>query len=84
MACPTCDKTMQKVCDGHFWCPCCGTLRSITGYLGKEYTNDSRPSLVDRTRAFVRMIDGTAMGRYLKQQAEECGVLEAIELPGDR
>lgn len=64
-----------------FWCPRCGTLVQQTG---PNWQHVGVPKLVDCTRGFVRMIDDTAAGRWLKQQAEVSGILEAAHKPGDR
>jgi hypothetical protein len=77
---------MQKL-DGptdRWWCPRCGTLKEVVGHLGREFTNTEAPKLVDRVRGFVRMIDGTAAGRFLRGQAEAAGILESALPPGDR
>lgn len=47
MPCPVCDRTMQNVgatTDRIFWCPTCGTLRTVSG----DHTKDEPPSFIRR------------------------------------
>lgn len=88
MACLTCDHTMHLVCGNItqmpggndmrvFWCPRCGTLKTIDGI--------SKPMLVTRVTKFVELLEpdkaddelSLAVLKYLR-------VTESIALPGDR
>ncbi len=87
MACDTCSHTMQNLgVEGQriFWCPRCGSLKTVVGHADKEFTNTERPKLVDIAREFVRRFPDTDAGRQLKQQAEASGILESTLPPGDR
>jgi glutaredoxin-related protein len=87
MSCPTCDHTMQKLSADPkhlWWCPRCGTLKEVVGHLGREYVSVEAPKVVDRLRGFVRMIDGTDAGKFLRREAESCGILESVMPPAER
>jgi hypothetical protein len=52
MACPTCEHTMQNLGvpeARYFWCPRCGTVRSVAP---DGFENVSTPLLVGRCRRF--------------------------------
>lgn len=87
MSCPTCSHTMHKLSASPkhlWWCPRCGTLKEVVGHLGKEFTSTEAPQVVDRLRRFVRMISDTAAGRFVKSEAESCGILESVNRPEER
>lgn len=79
MSCPTCDHTMQAVCNHMppaFWCPRCGTLKM------ERYASGTTPLLVDRVRAF-----GDNSRPILQGERDlwlRLGVEESIRLPADR
>lgn len=88
MACPTCDHTMQLIGepDGagqRYWCPRCGTLRTIGKYGG-----DDVPKLVERCQEFERNLapavhpGNDAHGHM--ERWESIGIAEAINLPDAR
>lgn len=67
-----------------WWCPRCGTLKELIGHVGREYVSVEAPKVVDRLRGFVRMIAGTPEGRFLRREAEACGITESVLTPGER
>ena len=73
MSCPTCDHTMESVCDGVFWCPRCGTLKSALLRIGQT------PKLVERCRKF-----GETLGTSWGQLWVYLGIAEGINLPSER
>ena len=76
MACPTCDHTMDRVCDGPcqgiFHCPRCGTLKTDSDVYA--------PKLVGRCRNFGAFLaSGTARELWVRE-----GIAESINVPGER
>lgn len=79
MACPTCAHTMQCLEGRWFWCPRCGSIKRDTLHV-----NDAKPDVIERIRDFVRMLDHTPAGRWLRDEMHKCGVLESVHVPGER
>jgi Zn finger protein HypA/HybF involved in hydrogenase expression len=75
MACGTCGHTVQKVTDGIFWCPRCGSL--LEAFL--EHTKVEAPKLVERCREFGERVD-----EYWLKTWQHLGIAEAINLPESR
>jgi uncharacterized Zn finger protein (UPF0148 family) len=76
MPCPTCDHTMQRIIDGTFWCPRCGTLKTISG----DHTEIDTPMLVNRCREFE-----PTLGNILRDgKWRLLGIHESIYPPEER
>lgn len=89
MPCPTCSHTMQNLgldTAGRttWWCARCGSLKTEIHHLGKTFESNEAPKLVECVRGFVRMLDDTAAGRWLKSQVEVSSVLESTHKPEER
>jgi hypothetical protein len=82
MPCSTCGHTMQKVTEGTFWCPRCGTLGdAILNKQTDEYDLQCEaPKLVERCRRFDPT-QGAAEGLY---QWRRLGIEESINPPAAR
>lgn len=80
MSCPTCDHTMQRVVEGVFWCPRCGTLKQpvTSNVLGiHAYDSFVQPLLIERCRTF-----GDSLGPAWSQLWITQGIQESIFPPG--
>lgn len=88
MSCPTCDHTMQKIGVGIgkdiYWCPRCGTLKTLIHRMERDYNTHEVPKAVKCIRSFIKMISNSPEGRYLKGQTELSGVLESTNTPVER
>ncbi len=60
MSCPTCDHTMQRVGQGVFWCPRCGTLRTVLSLPAAIRNDDAAPRLVDSMRDLIGLVQEAA------------------------
>jgi Transcription factor zinc-finger len=70
MSCPTCDHTMQNLgVNGQriFWCPRCGTLRSITG----EHQEDDPPRWIKNATQLTFFRDRIGEKVFLKSEERE-------------
>lgn len=65
MACPTCLHTMQSVGDGVFWCPRCGSIRTV-----RLETEPCVPKLVARVREYA-----DRLGEAVISEGEDSGVI---------
>ena len=77
MACPTCDHTMQNIDDAVYWCPRCGTVRTIRGAGIKEV-----PKLVERVVEFCGTL--TDEDQRIINNLERLGVSESVIHPDVR
>lgn len=85
MACPTCDHTMQSIGqtkrqDSVFWCPRCGTIRTL---YSPTKMDDDAPSLPHRVRAFLAELETGAYPK-LDTIAHRIGLEESCTLPAER
>lgn len=59
MACESCGHTVQNIGGGDesrrvFWCPRCGSLKTITGAAGAQpFVKSEAPKLVERARRLL-------------------------------
>lgn len=76
MSCPTCDHTMQKLSaeEPTYWCPRCGTLKTIQCHLEDGFVNLDTPKLVTRTRDLLKTF---AKGSAAANNAWHLGVVES-------
>ena len=81
MACKNCNHTMQglgETADGrrHFWCPRCGTLRSLSP---GGWTADGTPSWIYRLCLLVKDGDGPVREADNAQEALNAYVWGCVE-----
>lgn len=84
MACGTCDHTMQCIASGGpastYWCPRCGTLRTVIRSREETQTKDEAPMLVTRCQKFeetIHHVDDIAEWKRL-------GIAESINVPEEQ
>jgi phage FluMu protein Com len=84
MPCPTCNHTLQSLGGPYrrWWCPRCGTLTE--DIVEGSFRRYDMPTVVQRIRNFVAMIANTSEGRWLRDEMDKMGVLEAVHAPGER
>lgn len=88
MACPTCDHTMQRVGGGDespivFWCPRCGTLKtvgvSLRGSSNETIEPPSYSRLLGDAVMFVRRMTHMLTGNAICEQATKWLVKHNIQ-----
>lgn len=82
MPCPSCDHSMEGLGGGVFWCPRCGTLRSLSV---TNLPTDTTPKLVERCRELEKEVHAAAgEAPWVETAWVRLGVGESINLPQNR